>query len=280
MSASASAVASAPSRRMTGRVADRSSTVDGRPAAAGPPSTTTAHAAASASGTSASVRGSAPAVEIGRGGDDRIGARERAGKRRRKRRHAQTDARRIVAAEMEVERPGIRHDHGRPARDERARPARELRLERREQLLRDLGGREHDGRRLSRIAPLELTQSLAGDRKPCSAHQPVDGICRDDGTSALGERGDERREVDARLGEVEAQRHEVRIPPGAALRATRAWPNDMRRVCHLAPNDTRRVCHLGAPSPVKAPSRAAQAGRRAATIRSTPRRSRVIRGSV
>ena len=91
-----------------------------------------------------------------------------------------------------------------------------------------------DGRGLTRIAPLERAQPPARLRLPGIADEAVDGVGRDDGTRAFGERGGERREVDARLGEVEAQRHTARIPMRPALIAGGVSPSGTRGVCHLA----------------------------------------------
>ncbi len=61
--------------------------------------------------------------------------------------------------------------------------------------------------------PLSALRRSHASRLRGVADEAVDGVGRNDRAGALGERGGQRREVDARLGEVEAQRHPVRIPP-------------------------------------------------------------------
>ena len=117
-------------------------------------------------------------------------------------------------------------------RSARARRASRL-VERCEQCLRILLAREHHGRRLQRVASLELAQAPARLGLPGGADEAVDGVGRNDRAGAIGERGGERREVDARLGKVEAQRHRARIPARPSLIAGGAWPSGTRCRCHL-----------------------------------------------
>ena len=221
MSASASAVASAPSRRMTGRVADRSSTVEARPAAAGPPSTRTAQLLRDLGRNLGERPRVGPAVQVGRRGEDRARLLDRA-----PRAPAGTPTRAIRCAADDRRTGGDSAPPGwARARSPRAPAARARAPRARARAARAAPrrprAREHDRGGLRRIASLERTQPRARLRQPGVADQPVDGVRRDDGASALGERGDKRREVDARLGEVEAQRHGVRIPPGAGFIAGR-----------------------------------------------------------
>ena len=237
MSASASAVASAPSRRMTGRVALRSSTVEERPAARQARRRRARRTARRApAGTSPSVRGSGPPCRLAERREDRprrrrSRARAPAGTPRRAGRCAAARRRRGAgsgrAGWARARSPRAR---AAPARAPRAPASSGASSASAASTVANI-----DGRRLARVAPLERAQPRA--RLGLRRHRRrARRRCRSGRrrTRPPASAADERREVDARLGEVEAQRHPARIPLRAVAIAVPVWPSGTRGECHLA----------------------------------------------